>query len=112
MRQYDQSSLFSRIIGSTGLIDAAEKDDYISAGYNLNETVGKSGLEFTYEKHLRGIDGKRIITKLSNSTSTSLPSVSNGTSSSARSVVISFCMVHLHVVKSYAEWTRVQALRL
>lgn len=72
MRQYDQSSLFSRIIGSTGLIDESEKDDYISAGYSLNETVGKSGLEFTYEKHLRGIDGKKIITKLSNSTSASL----------------------------------------
>ena len=72
MRQYEASSLFSRIIGSTGLIDESDAENYINAGYSLNETVGKSGLEYTYEKHLRGINGKRIVSKISSLSSDSL----------------------------------------
>jgi len=72
MRQYEESPLFSRIIGSTGLIDANNAENYMNAGYSLNETVGKSGLEYTYEKQLRGINGKTIVTKLSNASSDSL----------------------------------------
>ena len=72
MRQYEDSSLFSRIIGSTGLIDANNATEYLNSGYSLNETVGKSGLEYTYEKQLRGINGKKIATKLSNTFSDSM----------------------------------------
>ncbi|PZC40090.1 MAG: penicillin-binding protein 2 [Chloroflexi bacterium] len=61
MREYEPSSLFSRILGNTGLIDQSLKDEYIKKGYSLDAIVGKSGLEFTYEDALKGNKGKQTI---------------------------------------------------
>jgi penicillin-binding protein 2 len=72
MREYDNSSLFSRIIGSVGSIDEANIKYYLNQGYMLNEKVGKSGLELQYEKYLRGIDGKEVLASAKNKTSNEL----------------------------------------
>jgi penicillin-binding protein 2 len=72
MREYDNSSLFSRIIGSVGSIEEANIKYYLNNGYMLDEKVGKSGLELQYEKYLRGIDGKEVSASSKNKPSNEL----------------------------------------
>ena len=72
MREYDNSSLFSRIIGSVGSIEEANIKYYLDNGYMLDEKVGKSGLELQYEKYLRGIDGKEVSASSKNKPSNEL----------------------------------------
>ncbi|MDG1990797.1 MAG: penicillin-binding transpeptidase domain-containing protein [Dehalococcoidia bacterium] len=72
MREYNNSNLFSRIIGSVGSIEEKNIKYYLDNGYMLNEKVGKSGLELQYESYLRGIDGKEVLTQLENNSSNEL----------------------------------------
>jgi len=55
-RKYSEGSIFSHILGYTGLVtidDLEENKDYL-----LTDIIGKSGLEANYEKELRGVYGK------------------------------------------------------
>jgi len=59
IRNYIDSNYFSNIIGYNGKISKSELKKY--PDYLLNDTIGKNGLELTYEKRLRGIYGKQEI---------------------------------------------------
>ncbi len=62
VREYVFGDLFSHILGFMGPIPAAAAQDYEDRGYtNPNEKVGLNGLEYTYQKDLRGIPGYKNI---------------------------------------------------
>jgi len=56
-RVYPYSPLASHIVGYMGRITAETKDDYQALGYQLNERVGKFGIELEMEQELRGTPG-------------------------------------------------------
>ncbi len=66
IRDYPYGSLASYLIGSVGSITAENVDMYREAGYRLDATVGRFGLEYAYElanplQSLRGEDGYRAV---------------------------------------------------
>lgn len=60
-RNYLDSQLFSHVIGYTGLINEQESEQLDS--YSINDYVGKTGLEKSYETYLRGNPGKTEVEK-------------------------------------------------
>ncbi len=58
VREYPYADLVSHMLGFMGPIPAALAEDYTAEGYtNLNEKVGLSGLEYSYQTELRGSPG-------------------------------------------------------
>lgn len=60
IRQYDieQSGLgLSHLLGYVGRIEDGKLDSYIEQGYSIDDYTGKSGVEFSYEKELKGRNG-------------------------------------------------------
>lgn len=62
LRRYDMGTTAPHLIGTTGPIYREEWNDYESKGYELNDIVGKSGVEAAFEEYLRGVKGERLIT--------------------------------------------------
>lgn len=56
-RQYEESAIFSHIIGYEGKVNVGELKDFPT--YTLNDSIGRQGLERSYEKNLRGIPGAK-----------------------------------------------------
>lgn len=61
-REYASGTLAPHIIGMTGAINADEYAKLKSEGYDLNDEIGKNGIESAMEKELRGVDGVKTIT--------------------------------------------------
>ena len=59
VRAYVSGNVFAHLLGYTGLITKEEYDE--RADYLLTESIGKSGLERSYEKVLRGTHGARQV---------------------------------------------------
>lgn len=57
-RYYTNSNLFSHVIGYVSKINKTEYDNLKSEGYTINSDKGKSGVEQSFEKYLKGIDGE------------------------------------------------------
>ncbi len=60
-RYYPDTSLAVNLIGTVGPIyeeDWAEGENYKGRGYAFDDKVGKSGIEYYAEEHLRGTDGE------------------------------------------------------
>ena len=60
-RYYPDTSLAVNLIGTVGPIfeeDWSEGENYKSRGYAFDDKVGKSGIEYYAEEHLRGTDGE------------------------------------------------------
>ncbi len=57
IRYYPDGTLMPHVIGSVGPIYAEEWQELKTLGYNMNDIIGKSGLEKAYEQELKGIDG-------------------------------------------------------
>lgn len=55
MRSYENSSIFSAIIGYDG--KATKKEIDKNKGYLMTDYIGKTGIEKSYEKELRGVYG-------------------------------------------------------
>ena len=53
-RVYLHGDTFRSILGNVGSITSESKDYYLSRGYNINDKVGLSNLEFMYDEYLRG----------------------------------------------------------
>jgi penicillin-binding protein 2 len=51
----------SHILGYLGKIEPDKINQYLAAGYLMNDHIGKAGLESAYEKQLRGIYGKQQV---------------------------------------------------
>ncbi|OGY81689.1 MAG: penicillin-binding protein 2 [Candidatus Kerfeldbacteria bacterium RIFCSPHIGHO2_12_FULL_48_17] len=60
-RQYLGNESLGHILGYTGKISQAEVEDPAYADYLLTDYVGKTGLEASYERVLKGVDGKKQI---------------------------------------------------
>ena len=60
VREYAGGTLLAHMLGYVGPIVAGEVDAYLADGYPLNAQVGRSGIELTYERELRGIAGRRL----------------------------------------------------
>ncbi len=62
LRKYPDGKYFSHIIGYIGSItDNDDKKSLISQGYKNTDLIGKTGLERSFEKNLKGIDGKKVV---------------------------------------------------
>ncbi|HXF60535.1 MAG TPA: penicillin-binding protein 2 [Caldilineaceae bacterium] len=62
VREYVYGDLVSHILGFMGPIPAALAEEYREQGYtNLNERVGLNGLEYSYQRELRGLPGYKNI---------------------------------------------------
>lgn len=59
VRDYVDSEKFSHALGYTGLISDQEYQNLKSQNYSLNDFIGKSGIEQSYEKYLRGVNGNK-----------------------------------------------------
>ncbi len=63
IREYVEDGFASNILGRVGYIFAEEYEELKGKGYKLNDTVGKDGIEKTFEQYLRGKDGVRQVEK-------------------------------------------------
>ncbi len=57
VRSYPDGTAVSDVLGFVGRIDEQEHADLKSQGYLLNDHLGKTGVEYTYESLLRGTPG-------------------------------------------------------
>lgn len=60
-REYIYNEALAHILGYMGKISDHEYEDLNQQGYFLDDKIGKTGLEYYYEKDLRGVVGKRKI---------------------------------------------------
>jgi penicillin-binding protein 2 len=60
-RHYLDTAALSHILGYVGRIDPQEYKDNRGNGYLLDDSIGKTGLEYADEAYLRGKDGNRVI---------------------------------------------------
>lgn len=58
-RKYLTGSIASHILGYTGKISETEYASRKELGYSLNDIVGKSGIESSFEEYLRGTNGSK-----------------------------------------------------
>ena len=61
-RVYSDGTLAPHILGVVGAISPEEYEQYKDKGYDRNDQIGKSGIEYTLESYLRGEDGEKLIT--------------------------------------------------
>ncbi len=58
-REYPDPEVASHLLGTIGLLTAEEWEKVKDSGeYNMNDKIGKSGIEYAAEKYLKGVDGK------------------------------------------------------
>ena len=57
IREYLEPEMFSHTLGYTGLISESELAALEEKQYDLNDFIGKSGIELAYEDFLRGVNG-------------------------------------------------------
>ena len=60
VREYKTDSA-AHILGIVGRIDPEEYAQVKNQGYNMDDWIGKSGVELAFEKYLKGTDGTRIV---------------------------------------------------
>ncbi|MGB8909398.1 MAG: penicillin-binding protein 2 [Candidatus Cybelea sp.] len=62
VRDYPHGPAGSHLIGYVGAITQEEYERLKHAGYSPNDVIGKDGLEFAYDKYLRGVPGgQRVV---------------------------------------------------
>ena len=60
-RAYPESTRAAHLLGYAGEISQAELDSLGERGYRSGDLIGRAGLERSYEKELRGVDGGKIL---------------------------------------------------
>ena len=61
-RQYTDGTIAPHILGIVGSVSQEEYEANKDKGYSKNDVIGKSGIEYTMESHLRGEAGIKNIT--------------------------------------------------
>jgi penicillin-binding protein 2 len=62
IRDYPYGPLGSHFLGYVGAITQQEYERLKGEGYTPNDVIGKDGLEYTYDKYLRGVPGgQRVV---------------------------------------------------
>ncbi len=62
-REYVNGDIAAHYRGTVGAISAEDYETLKNQGYNINDTIGISGVESAFESTLRGIRGVRTITR-------------------------------------------------
>jgi len=57
LRDYPGGDLAAQLLGYTGEISAQQLKDPRFSGYVAGDVIGQSGVEYTYDRWLRGVDG-------------------------------------------------------
>ena len=65
-RNYNYGDTLKSILGTVSDIPSDLKDYYLKKGYNLNDRVGTSYLEYQYDDYLKGIKSKYRLNKYNN----------------------------------------------
>ncbi len=60
-RHYKDGQVMPHILGYVGRISAEEYEAFQERGYDLNDTLGKMGVEWSYEMELRGQPGREQV---------------------------------------------------
>ena len=58
-RQYPEGSLAAHLLGYVG--EVMDEEVKRSSELHASDIIGRTGIEYTYEKYLRGVDGVRIV---------------------------------------------------
>ena len=61
-RAYNDGSIAPHIVGVVGALSPEEYEEKKEEGYSMNDVAGKTGIEFAFEKELRGQPGKKLVT--------------------------------------------------
>ncbi len=61
VRDYQTAEVFSHALGYTGIVSDTEYAELRSQNYQLNDFIGKSGIEQAYEQYLRGVNGNKQV---------------------------------------------------
>ncbi|QQS22635.1 penicillin-binding protein 2 [bacterium] len=61
VRDYVSAEVYSHLLGYTGVISDEQYESLRSENYDLNDFIGKSGIEQSYEKYLRGKNGNKQV---------------------------------------------------
>lgn len=61
IRKYLDPIVFSHLLGYTGKINESELTEHKNQGYLISDSIGKYGIEYSYEPYLRGQSGQRRI---------------------------------------------------
>ena len=61
VRNYADGTIAPHILGRIGAIDAEEYAELKDEGYGINDTIGKSGIEYAMEDFLRGTAGTATV---------------------------------------------------
>lgn len=61
LRSYPYREGLSHVLGYVGQISEEQLDSTKYKGYNLNDVIGKTGIEEEYEETLRGVAGKTLV---------------------------------------------------
>ena len=61
IRNYPMENFATHILGYVGKISDEEYEENKNNGYDMNDYFGKTGVEYVFEKYLKGKDGKRQI---------------------------------------------------
>ncbi|HOJ77172.1 MAG TPA: penicillin-binding protein 2 [Bacillota bacterium] len=60
LRNYRYGELAGHLFGYIREIDQKELEQLKDEGYQMGDLIGKTGLERTYEKYLRGVEGRKV----------------------------------------------------
>ncbi|MGB6837396.1 MAG: penicillin-binding protein 2 [Dehalococcoidia bacterium] len=60
-RHYIEGPLLAHVLGYVGRLDEAEYVELRDRGYELNDRIGKTGVEAAYESMLRGVPGRKQV---------------------------------------------------
>ncbi len=60
-RSYKQGSLAAHVLGIVGQVGPAQLEDAPNSGLEPGDIVGQAGVEYSYDRYLRGVPGERRI---------------------------------------------------